>query len=774
MTVSSQTSTATFVGNGVATAFPLPFRFFNNSDIRAYFIDSTTGAATPMALGTDYSLIGAGEPEVDGSALSLLTTVVPLASMRGLYVERVMQQVQETDIVNQGQFFASTHEDVFDRLTMLIQQNSQSISRALKVPLSDPEPNDLPNVISRADKLLSFDTAGNPVAVAPVGGSATDLAILLASTATGNGDEMIGVKQPYVGSVARTQHSKNVDTRTAADFGAVGDGTDETAKLKAARDAIGLVELEDGKTYRISSQLAATGHQQGFWCKGKAQLSVMVGNGEFDKSNYSGNLYASNGCAVLCEGFDRYTLKNVIIQMESTAAVRTVKAFGLRDSYGSHVEIEALNFKECDGGVVGLDSLKYCYVDAYVHDCGTSNATLPTMQVTGVSIDDDRISLIDTTNTFVRAHGENIVLSGAALALYGPQTDGVNIAGTGDNHGLVVEAKWDNVGEAFDCFGSFVHAKVSAKNCHLYGVKLIHGAQHCVIHATVDTTVGAALVFGSSSTATQDVAYNHVTVTASNVGVLSGRAVAKAGFQTDGPSAPFNPRDNYVRLILEGAPQTVYAAIIEAGKRNLVEYSGVGSSMILEANITTTAGAGNIIRRVDNKNGGYKVGRFYGGEFINLASNSPLVIAANVLYAIPFKVNDLLIATKIGTWISVVGAGVIRFGIYKWLDGVPGDLVLDCGTIPNNVTGAQDLSINGGNGVSLPEGMYALAMVTNSAFTAFSSTSNASTLGMLGTTVPGSASDNQITAPFAFAALPLTFPAANFTANNLPNIWLRR
>lgn len=135
MTVSSQTSTATFVGNGVATAFPLPFRFFDNGDIRAYFIDSVTGAATQMLLGTDYTLIGAGEPEVDGNALSLLTTTVPLASMRGLYVERVMQPVQGTDIVNQGQFFASTHEDVFDRLTMLIQQGFDGIGRALKRPV---------------------------------------------------------------------------------------------------------------------------------------------------------------------------------------------------------------------------------------------------------------------------------------------------------------------------------------------------------------------------------------------------------------------------------------------------------------------------------------------------------------------------------------------------------------------------------------------------------------------------------------------------------------
>lgn len=130
MTVSSQTNNVTFVGNGVATSFPLPFRFFSNSHVFAFFVDSVTGISTPMVLGVDYTLTGAGQPEVDGSAVGVLTTAVPLANLRGMYVERVMPQTQETDIVNQGEFFGSTHEDVFDRLTMLIQQLQNDITSA--------------------------------------------------------------------------------------------------------------------------------------------------------------------------------------------------------------------------------------------------------------------------------------------------------------------------------------------------------------------------------------------------------------------------------------------------------------------------------------------------------------------------------------------------------------------------------------------------------------------------------------------------------------------
>ncbi|MFV4760111.1 phage head-binding domain-containing protein [Citrobacter freundii] len=46
----------------------------------------------------------------------------------------------------------------------------------------------------------------------------------LASGADGLGDALVAVKQPYTGSVVRTQHEKNADFISAKDFGAIGDG----------------------------------------------------------------------------------------------------------------------------------------------------------------------------------------------------------------------------------------------------------------------------------------------------------------------------------------------------------------------------------------------------------------------------------------------------------------------------------------------------------------------------------------------------------------------
>lgn len=54
------------------------------------------------------------------------------------------------------------------------------IDKMLRTPENIPA---LPGAGARQDKLLSFDSSGNPIMVAPVGGSATALAILLASSA---------------------------------------------------------------------------------------------------------------------------------------------------------------------------------------------------------------------------------------------------------------------------------------------------------------------------------------------------------------------------------------------------------------------------------------------------------------------------------------------------------------------------------------------------------------------------------------------------------------
>lgn len=86
----------------------------------------------------------------------------------------------------------------------------------------------LPSALSRANKVLGFDAAGNPYAQLPVSGSGTELALDLANAAdTSKGVSMLG----YYGLTLREALSLKRSIRT---FGAIGNGADDTVAINAA------------------------------------------------------------------------------------------------------------------------------------------------------------------------------------------------------------------------------------------------------------------------------------------------------------------------------------------------------------------------------------------------------------------------------------------------------------------------------------------------------------------------------------------------------------
>lgn len=132
MTVSTTDSVKTYSTGG--PNFPIPFRFLQNSDIEAVLVkqDGTTETLT----GAQYSLTGAGT-QGGGTLTSAYAASVLALPGATLTISRVMIAVQPTDLRNQGRFLAETHENVFDRLTMLIQQGFAESSRALKRPIGN-------------------------------------------------------------------------------------------------------------------------------------------------------------------------------------------------------------------------------------------------------------------------------------------------------------------------------------------------------------------------------------------------------------------------------------------------------------------------------------------------------------------------------------------------------------------------------------------------------------------------------------------------------------
>jgi len=116
MTVSTEVDHNDYTGNGVTTAFPYTFRIYKNSDLAVTVVDLNNNII-PLTLDTHYTVTGA--KTYQGGNVVLTN---PLASGWKISIVRDLPVVQETDLRNQGKFFAEVHEDSFDYLTMLIQQ----------------------------------------------------------------------------------------------------------------------------------------------------------------------------------------------------------------------------------------------------------------------------------------------------------------------------------------------------------------------------------------------------------------------------------------------------------------------------------------------------------------------------------------------------------------------------------------------------------------------------------------------------------------------------
>nr|WMP40974.1 bacterial effector [uncultured bacterium] len=229
MTVSTEISSNEYTGNGVTTDFDYKFRIFKANQLSVITSDADGDNVVTLRLGTDYTVTGANK-----SAGGKVVLTKPLANGHKISIARDIPITQETSFRNQSKFFAETHEEAFDYLTMIVQRIWGSLgSLYLKRPnilanwfdakgyrianlgkpkrdsdavdlgtlkgeiegvnstilakekctlrVDDMDIAALPKASERAGNVLTFDKDGRPIAVAPASGSAIDVLNLLAS-----------------------------------------------------------------------------------------------------------------------------------------------------------------------------------------------------------------------------------------------------------------------------------------------------------------------------------------------------------------------------------------------------------------------------------------------------------------------------------------------------------------------------------------------------------------------------------------------------------------
>lgn len=202
MTVSSTLVRQRYTGTGATTTFSCGFRVLDATHLVVSRIAS--GVVTTLVYGTDYTVTGVGAV----SAASVVLTTA-LAAGVDVLIQRVVPLLQPTDIRNQGAFYASIHEDAFDRIVMQTQQVANDVTRSLQLSATSEDGSGTydagGNRIGGAgDALLSTDLVTLQQLVAAGGGATGAVADTFASASFGSGGALnINVLAPSSATTIR-------------------------------------------------------------------------------------------------------------------------------------------------------------------------------------------------------------------------------------------------------------------------------------------------------------------------------------------------------------------------------------------------------------------------------------------------------------------------------------------------------------------------------------------------------------------------------------------
>ncbi len=163
MSVSTTSTRVKYACNGSATNFTFAFPVFTTADLKVVKRTVADGTEEILTETTDYTVAA---PNNDYSLGGTVTTVATYSADYELCIYREQTATQETDYTDGSAFPAQSHEEALDKLTMLVQELQEKVSRCLMVPVSEVDGTTnlvLPDKTDRVLGQLAFDADGNPV-----------------------------------------------------------------------------------------------------------------------------------------------------------------------------------------------------------------------------------------------------------------------------------------------------------------------------------------------------------------------------------------------------------------------------------------------------------------------------------------------------------------------------------------------------------------------------------------------------------------------------------
>lgn len=245
MTVSTDTGSIQYAGDGVTVNLTVPYYFLQNTDLKVVQTNTNVSPVvdTTLVYGTDYTVTGAG---IESGGTVILT--VPAATGVDTTITRGnMQATQLIHYVPNDAFPASTHEAALDKLTMLVQEAGILNGFAIQLPVNAglggvsnilpyPTPGDLLGWASDGSSIVN---------TGPSGVGAGNLYDVNVNANAGVQASKLSFLGPWTGAVARTVLSKDADYLSALDFHVVADGVTNTSTQMAVAVAAAIAAGKD-------------------------------------------------------------------------------------------------------------------------------------------------------------------------------------------------------------------------------------------------------------------------------------------------------------------------------------------------------------------------------------------------------------------------------------------------------------------------------------------------------------------------------------------------
>lgn len=270
MTISSETRKAgPFLGTGAVSEYPFDFTVFRAEDLLLVMADEN-GADSTLVLDSDYTVdLNADQDSSPGGTVTLAS---PLPADHLLVITSDIAALQPTDLTNQGGFYPSVINTALDRLTILIQQLREQVSRSLKVSITSEEE-------ATPDAIIAEMTA----AVGSAAASAT-AASGSASSASGFATAAEGFKDDAeaAAAAAASKVSKAGDTMTgnllldsSACLAVSGSGMDVLPTFSGPSSQAIFRNASTNKPTYVGAAANGTGGAAGFYASSGSYQAVM-------------------------------------------------------------------------------------------------------------------------------------------------------------------------------------------------------------------------------------------------------------------------------------------------------------------------------------------------------------------------------------------------------------------------------------------------------------------------------------------------------------------